>query len=184
MAILIQEPRDSNPETSDWQKILYRTTKSTGGFTLIDLFHTPADNLWRIIKGSRFEFNGVFYATPEHEVINNIPEVSNGSIFFIYAELSAANTIATFHARNTPPIWDIARAGWFNGSSKALFIGYKNNNGTLSAIERIKSEELPTLNIGMAVAGRSTVRVGGQTFGGYKVNLQRADNIRDAFILL
>ena len=124
MASLIKEPEDSNPGTSDWQEFLLRTTRSAGGLLLLDI-----DRRYELIKaGSRFEINGTFYECQTDESIQDFDTIDPGVFFFIYAIPQASSAI--IKASTVAPTYQVAKGGWFNGTDRAIALGYKNSQGS------------------------------------------------------
>ncbi|MDR1288261.1 MAG: hypothetical protein LBK08_11685 [Treponema sp.] len=129
MAILIAEPVNENPGTSDWQKNLLKTTMTTGGLLLAGVTKTDTPSM---IKGSRLEVNGSFYYVGENssdEVIDGWDTVANSNFCYIYAV--PGGDICTFSSRSLTesPAWNPALGGWFKNNDRAVYLAYKNSAG-------------------------------------------------------
>jgi hypothetical protein len=133
MANRIPEPVSTNPQTNDWQALLNKLTKTTGSFFLVQLSNLDNDDEPFVLAGSRFELNGSFMEVITDEPIRSFDDIPDGSVAYVYAVPNSANpgeaAYCDFHYNVTPPVFDVARGGLFNGPKRA--IAWLRKDGTL-----------------------------------------------------
>jgi hypothetical protein len=133
MASRIQEPISTNPQTNDWQALLNKLTKTTGSFFLVQLSNLDNDDEPFVLAGSRFELNGSFMEVITDEPILGFDDIPDGSVAYVYAVPNSANpseaAYCDFHYDVTPPVFDVARGGLFNGANRV--IAWLRKNGAL-----------------------------------------------------
>lgn len=127
MAQLIPEPSQTNPSTPDWQGLLSKLTKTTGGLLLCNLKNLDNDEEPSVLPGGRFEINGSYYEVLLEEYITGWNGILNNRTVYIYAVPGGSN--ASFVFDTAIPIFSPEKGGWFNGPSRALWRLYKNENG-------------------------------------------------------
>ena len=150
MALLITEPDAGPPDLPDWQNIIAKLTKTTGGLQLLDYYVDSVSGDFKIKKGSRFEINGSFYAVGNTEdSIEDLGLVENARQFFVYAVPEVGG--AKFIASHTVPRFDVEKGGFFdktNLNMRALYWGIKENNAIiidpLTSVADILYDKLPS----------------------------------------
>lgn len=125
MATAITEPAIINPETIDWQALLAKVTKVSGGMMLARLTNFENTSEPAVDAGSRFEINGSYYEVTSEEAITGWAALAVG-VVYIYAVPSGASASFIFSA--TAPTYDTAKGGWFNGTDRALWRLYKGSS--------------------------------------------------------
>lgn len=124
MATRIVEPASSNPQTTDWQNLLNKLTKTTGahyivGFTNMDNIDEP-----EVVKGSRFEINGSFFEVTANEAITGWDDIVNERIAYVYAIPNSPNpeemSSCVFAYSITKPTLDVALGGLFDGTNRCI----------------------------------------------------------------
>ncbi|MCL2293573.1 MAG: hypothetical protein FWC36_01725 [Spirochaetes bacterium] len=145
MAKLISEPLDYNPQTEDWQKLLYKLTTTTGGLNLIEITQSDGENPPRVVKGSRLEVNGSFYQVDEDELITGFSALPLNALSYIYAE-PQENGVLLFNMSPAVPVMSIAKGGLFNGASRCIALIRRIGAAEYNLI-RLDNNNRPTLNV-------------------------------------
>jgi hypothetical protein len=127
MASLIPEPEDTNPDTVDWQALLAKLTKVSGGMMLSRLTNFENTDEPQVADGSRFEINGSYYEVTSNESITGWAGISVSSVVYIYAVPDGATSSWIFSI--TAPTYDTAKGGWFNGANRACWRLFKDASG-------------------------------------------------------
>ena len=176
MATLIQEPTDVNPDTPDWQALLYKLSVTTGGLLIVDFTEKQSLLVPKIITGSKFELNNSFYTVgPQNEDIQNWNSISNGKCY-CYAKSNTPG-IVDFTWNNTAPTFQVVRGGWYHPSEnwRCILSAYKNGNDCLGkAIMGFQIPYgVPTDKTGVQIVGNSTLQSSSTNIesGWYKVVL-------------
>ena len=125
MATAIVEPANINPETADWQALLAKLTKVSGGMMLARLTNFENTSEPQVAAGSRFEINGSYYEVTSNESITGWAALAVG-VVYIYAV--PAGAAASFIFSATAPTYDTAKGGWFNGTDRVLWRLYKGSS--------------------------------------------------------
>jgi hypothetical protein len=115
--LLIPEPSNENPNTNDWQLLLSKLTRTTGGMHLMGITNPLDTNEPIIMAGSRFDINGSFFWCTGQEPITGTPV--NNTTNFIYAVLE--NGYVHFEYRINIPVWNPLYGGYYDGLHRALF---------------------------------------------------------------
>jgi len=144
MATLITEPASINPATLDWQFLLNKTTKGSGGYELLDFTDKDNNAIPFIKAGSRFELNGSLYEVTVNEQPLLFSSLYIGTCW-IYAVPSNNGLSCEFQFSNDQPIFEPKRGGWahpnINNNWRAVMIAYKKDNN--SCIGKSLMREIP-----------------------------------------
>jgi hypothetical protein len=133
MAERIPEPASTNPQTLDWQALLNKLVKTTGSFFLVQLTNLDNENEPMVKAGSRFELNGSFMEVITDEAIIGFDDIPDGRVAYIYAVPNSPNpgeaSTCDFQYDVTPPVFDVAKGGLFNGVNRV--IAWLRKDGTV-----------------------------------------------------
>jgi hypothetical protein len=128
--IVVPEPSDTLPDTTDWQEALSKMSKISRGLGLMicRLTNMTNSNEPQVQAGTRFEMNAVVYEVSSDESITGWSGISVGSMAYVYAVPGATETDpCTFVYSSTAPAFDVAKGGHYNGANRALFRLYKTS---------------------------------------------------------
>jgi hypothetical protein len=154
MATAITEPANTNPDTVDWQAILAKLTKVSGGMMLARLTNFENTSEPQVAQGSRFEINGSYYEVTSNESITGWSGIANSTPCYIYAVPSGSTASFIFSA--TVPTYDTAKGGLFNGTHRAMWRLYRTSSTVYSNKQEIDNPVI----IPVLMADPTTPQVG------------------------
>jgi hypothetical protein len=157
MAVKVPEPNKDKADLYDWQKLLSRTTLQGGGFILLNLENMNNTGVPRVLQGSRFELNGVFFSVEETENISG--QIVLNQINYIYAVPEGEKAVFVYSI--TKPEFDPVMGGWFNEEKRAIAKVYPGSDNKFwnkvildgeSAINNFNVNSLPTFGGDLFIA--------------------------------
>jgi len=113
MAVLINRPVDSNPDTIAWQILLNRVDRVSNGWGIVDFTEKQSEAVPLIMAGSRFELNGSYWECLQDEVIEEWTNTPYGWVY-AYAVPNLDNTLVRFIWSNEKPVFRVDRGGYFH----------------------------------------------------------------------
>jgi hypothetical protein len=160
MGLIIAEPSLNTANLTEWQKIITKLTQTTGGLALVYLTNMDNNDEPRIMAGSRVEVNGTFYKSQLDEQIAGTP--ANG-LNYIYCVPN--EDFCTYEYSATPPVYDTAKGGFFNGNKRAVasfvyFDGNFYNKKILAISDRKIITDLSIYNVNLTLADNATYNFG------------------------